>query len=104
MTELETLQKENKHLKDLLEQVYEMSFLDDMINDACKDRNDDEGLMCNLSLRSQIKEALNLSMTKKTASKIEATLGVKPLRALDKVAKLTRHSNGSMIGKHYDKN
>ena len=103
MTEVEKLQKENKNLKDLLEEVYEMSFLDDMINDACRDRNDDEGLMCNLSLKSQIQEALNLSMTKKTAAEIEKDIGIKPLRALDKVAKLTRHNSSKVTTDHYSK-
>ena len=96
MTELKKLQKENENLKDLLEQVYDMSFLDDMINDACRDRNDDEMLLCHLSLRSQIQEALNLSMTKKTASEIEEALGVKPLRTL-------KHNSSKVLADHYSK-
>jgi len=71
MSNLEKLQKENGNLKDLLEQVYDMSCLDDMITGGCLDRNDDEMLLCNLSLKSQIKEALNLPMSKKTADKVE---------------------------------
>ena len=44
-------------------------------------------------------------MTKKSVSEIEEKLGVKIDRTLrDKVAKLTGHSNGSMLDKHYDKN
>ena len=58
MSELEKLQKENKNLKCLLEEVYEMSFIDYMINDECRDRKDDEMLLCHLSLKSQIMEAL----------------------------------------------
>ena len=77
MPELETLQKENKKLKELLEEVYETSFIDDMIDDLCKDRNDDGVLLGHLSLRSEIQEVLNLSMTKKTAKKVENALGVK---------------------------
>ena len=61
MSELENQKKENKKLKDLLEQAYEMSGLDDMINSGCLDRDDDEFLMINLSLRSQIMEALDRS-------------------------------------------
>ena len=99
MTEVEKLQKENKNLKDLLEEVYEMSFLDDMINDGCKDRNDDEALMCNLSLRSQIKEALNLSMTKKSVEKIENVTGVKVDRSLH----LLKHNSSKVLADHYSK-
>jgi len=41
MNEIETLQKENENLKYLLEEVYEMSCLDDMINDL-RSGGDDE--------------------------------------------------------------
>ena len=88
------LQNKNEQLKDLLEEVYEMSFLDDMINDGCKDRNDDEALMFNLSLRSQIKEALNLSMTKKSASEIKERFGVNPIRTL-------KHNSSEVLADHY---
>ena len=82
MPELETLRKENKKLKEVLGEVYEMSFLDDMIDDLCRDRNNDSVLLSYLSLQSEIKEVLNLSMTKKTAKKIENDIGVKVDRSL----------------------
>jgi len=88
MPELETLQKENKKLKELLGEVYEMSFLNDMIDDLCKDRNNDGVLLSYLSLQSEIQEVLNLSMTKKTAEKVENDLGVKVDRSLH----LQRHN------------
>ena len=58
MNDLEELRKENTHLKNLLEQVYEMSCLEDMISDGCLDRNDDEMLGHNLLLKSEIFDAL----------------------------------------------
>ena len=65
MTELEKLQKENKNLKYLLEEVYEMSCLDDMITDGCLDRKDDEVLLCHLSLKAEIIEVLGKSFEKR---------------------------------------
>ena len=99
MTELETLQKENKHLKELLEEVYEVSMLDDVIDDLCSDRSSDEVLLSHLSLKSQIQEALNLSMTKKSVEKIENELGVKIDRSLD----LKGHNGSKVLTKHYFK-
>ena len=58
MTDVEKLQKENEQLKDLLEEVYEVSMLDDIIDDLCSDRSSDEVLLCHLSLRSEILDAL----------------------------------------------
>ena len=58
MNKLSILQLENIHkLKDLLE-LYETSFLDDMINDQCADREDDEMLEYNLSLKNRVMECL----------------------------------------------
>jgi|TARA_R100001530_G_scaffold9950_1_gene9940 hypothetical protein len=58
MNKLSILQLENIHkLKDLLE-LYETSFLDDMINDQCADREDDEILEYNLSLKNRVMECL----------------------------------------------
>ena len=78
MNPLETLQKENEHLKDLLEQVYEMSGLDDMIDEGCIHRDDDEWLLCNLSLKSQIVEALDKRLlAKKLKQDALKTNGIK---------------------------
>ena len=65
ITDLEKLQNENKHLKGLVEQLYDMSCLEDMINDM-RSGHDDEGLLCNLMLKSDIMEVL-----KKEERKIE---------------------------------
>ena len=99
MTKLETLQKENENLKDLLEQVYEMSALDDMISGGCLDRKDDEFLMCNLSLKSQIMEALGKSLGgRKLAEKLKFTNTEDSL-------KLTKHNGSKVPTDHYvDKN
>ena len=96
-----TLQNENKHLKDLLEQVYDMSCLDEMINDGCLDRNDDEMLEYNLSLKSEIQEALNLSTeVKDVANKVRQELRKDNLRD---VAKKLSHSSDKELEKYYTK-
>ena len=105
MIDLEKLQKENnrlktvnKNLKDLLEQVYEMSMLDDMIDDDCRDRKDDEMLLCNLSLKSQITEALEKSTLKPIVSKLMSTGS-----RLSEVVKLTKHNGSKVLEEHYSK-
>ena len=65
ITDLEKLQNENKHLKGLVEQLYDMSCLEDMINDL-RSGEDDEMLLCNLMLKSNVMDAL-----KKEERKIE---------------------------------
>jgi len=65
ITDLEKLQNENKHLKGLVEQLYDMSCLEDMINDL-RSGEDDEMLLINLSLKSEVMEVL-----KKEERKIE---------------------------------
>jgi len=65
---LQLLKKENENLKDLLSHVYDMSCLDDMIDDGFKDRDDDEFLGHNLILKSQIDDALGLSDGDKSIS------------------------------------
>ena len=59
------LKAENERLKDLIEQLYDMSCLDDMIDDL-RSGEDDEMLLCNLMLKSDIMEVL-----KKEERKIE---------------------------------
>ena len=90
MNELEKLQKENKNLKDLLEEVYEMSCLDDMINDL-RSGEDDEMLLCNLSLKSQIMEALG---------KRQVAKELKPLMT-EASLKLTKHNGSKVLTDHY---
>jgi len=90
------LQKENEHLKNLLEQVYEMSALDDMITDGCLDRKDDEFLMCNLSLKSQIMEALGKSLGERKLAK-----ELKPLMT-EASLKLTKHNGSKVLADHYE--
>jgi len=94
MNPLETLQKENEHLKDLLEQVYEKTDLDDMINEGCIDRDDDEWLLCNLSLKSQIVEALDKRLlAKKLKQDAPKTNGIK----------FTNHKKPIVLADHYSK-
>ena len=95
MTKLETLQKENKNLKDLLEEVYEMSCLDDMINDL-RSGEDDEMLLCNLSLKSQIMEALGKSLGERKLAK-----ELKPLMT-EASLKLTKHNGSKVLADHYE--
>ena len=80
-----TLEKENKNLKSLLEEVMDTSCLDDMIDDGFKDRDDDEFLGHNLILRSRINEALGLSEAQKlkplmTEEPIKFTNSNKPIK------------------------
>ena len=65
ITDLEKLQNENKHLKGLVEQLYDMSCLEDMIKDL-RSGEDDEMLLINLMLKSNVMDAL-----KKEERKIE---------------------------------
>mgnify|MGYP003652992574 CR=1 FL=1 len=95
MNRLETLQKENKNLKELLEEVYEMSCLDDMISGGCLDRNDDEMLLCNLSLKSQIVEALG---KRKLANEIKL-----PMPKIEEVANTLKHNSSKVLADHYSK-
>ncbi len=91
MNKLETLQKENKNLKDLLEEVYEMSCLDEMINEL-RSGEDDEMLLCNLSLKSQIMEALG---------KRQVAKELKPLMT-EASLKLTKHNGSKVLADHYE--
>ena len=97
MNEIETLQKENENLKYLLEEVYEMSCLDDMINDL-RSGEDDEMLLCHLSLKSQVMEALggrklvNNIKFKNTEAKLK----------IEDVAKL-KHNSSKVLADHYSK-
>jgi len=65
ITDLEKLQNENKHLTGLVEQLYDMSCLEDMINDL-RSGEDDEMLLSDLMLKSNVMDAL-----KKEERKIE---------------------------------
>ena len=94
MVDLEKLQKENENLKYLLEEVYEMSCLDDMINDL-RSGEDDEMLLCNLSLKSQVMEALG---ERKLVKEIKPLMTENSSKIKD-VAKL-KHNNSKMV-KYY---
>ena len=96
MTELETLQKENEQLKDLVEELYDMSCLDDMIDDL-RSGQDDVVLLCYLSLKSQIMEALG---KRKLAKEIKPRMTEDSFKIKD-VSKL-KH-NSSKTTDHYSK-
>ena len=85
------LKAENERLKDLIEQLYDMSCLDDMINDL-RAGEDDEMLLCNLMLKSDIMWALEKEEKPKTAEIL------KPFMIEDAVK--PKH-NGSETSKHY---
>ena len=88
----ERLEKENKNLKYLLGEAYEISALDDMINDGCRDRDNDEFLMCNLSLKSQILEALDKSSNGKD-------LAEEPKSPM--IVEATKHDGSMVLEKYY---
>ena len=93
MNEIDFYKEENKNLKGLLEEVYEMSFLDDMIDDACRDREDDEMLLCHLSLKSQIVEALDKRLlAKKLKQDALKTNGIKFTNHKDPIVLADHHS------------
>jgi len=97
MNKLDTLQKENKNLRELLEEVYEMSSIDDMITGCCLDRSDDEFLLSNLSLRSQVMEALGISLDGRKINRFS-----KPTNTED-ILKLTKHDSSKVLSDHYSK-
>ena len=75
MTDLEKAQsKKILELQDLLGQVYDMSCLDDMINDLRSGEND-EMLLFNLSLKSQIIKALE---DRKTIKDLKSIITLSP--------------------------
>ncbi len=96
MNENDFYKDEIKRLKNLLEQVYETSFIDDMISDLKKAdlKKDEDQLIHLLILRQDIERALNLSMTKESVSKIEEATGVTVDRTL-------KHNGSSDLSKHY---
>ena len=85
------LKSEIEHLKDLIEQLYDMSCLDDMIDDV-RSGGDDEVLLSYLSLKSEIMGALKKEEKPKTAEIL------KPFMTEDAVK--PKH-NGSETSKHY---
>ena len=96
MTDLEKTQsKKIGELQDLLEQTYDMSCLDDMINDL-RSGEDDEMLLCNLSLKSQIMEALE---DRKTIKDLKSIITEAPKMSV--VAKL-KHNSSEVLADHYE--
>ena len=91
------LKSEIEHLKDLIEQLYDMSCLDDMIDDV-RSGGDDEVLLSYLSLKSEIMGALKKEEKPKTVEeKTEDALGPLWEEAALKF-------NGSETSKHYVEN
>ena len=91
------LQDKNEQLKDLVEELYDMTCLDDMI-DEWRSGADDEMLLCYLSLKSQVMEALggrklvNNIKFKNTEAKLK----------IEDVAKL-KHNSSKVVANHYSK-
>ncbi len=95
MTDLEKTQsKKIGELQDLLGQVYDMSCLDDMINDLRSGEND-EMLLFNLSLKSQIIKALE---DRKTIKDLKSIITESPKMSV--VAKL-KHNSSEVLADHY---
>ena len=91
----EKLEKENEQLKDLVEELYNMSCLDDMIDDL-RSGGDDEMLLCNLSLKSQVMEALH---SKSPFPKRELAKKLQPL--MTEAVKFTNHNGKLNLSDHY---
>ena len=70
----------------------EMSCLEDMIDDACSNRNDDEVLLYHLSLKSQILEALDKSSNGKD-------LAEEPKSPM--IVEATKHDGSMVLEKYY---
>jgi len=87
------------YLSDLIEQLYDMSCLDDMITDGCLDRKDDEMLLCNLSLKSEIMDVLE--NRKQRIKDLKAIITESP--KMSDVAKKSAHHNSVGLTKYYDK-
>jgi len=98
MNEIDFYKEENKNLKGLLEEVYEMSCLDDMINDL-RSGEDDEVLLCHLSLKSQVMEALG---KRKLAKEIKPRMTEDSFKIKD-LQKLNKHNGTTVIADHYSK-
>ena len=105
MADLDTLQKENKNLKDLLEQVYETSFISDMISDLKKAdlKVDENQLIHLLILRQDIEKALSkpVRISRKLVKELGSQITDDSLKLRD-VAKLTRHLDPA-FEKYYEK-
>ena len=91
------LKAENEHLKDLIDELYDMSCLEDMINDF-RNGEDDEVLLSYLLLKSRVMDALKKEEKPKTVEeKTEDALGPIWEEAALKF-------NGSETSKHYVEN
>ena len=98
ITDLEKLQNENKHLKGLVEQLYDMSCLEDMINDL-RSGEDDEMLLCNLSLKSEVMDVLE----NRKATKDQKSLLTKEVVNIKDLAQKLKHNGLATTNKHYVK-
>ncbi len=88
------LKAENERLKDLIDELYNMSCLEDMINDF-RNGEDDEVLLSYLLLKSRVMDALKKEEKPKTVEeKTEDALGPLWEEAALKF-------NGSETSKHY---
>ncbi len=101
MNKLSELQLENiyklkakiSYLSDLIEQLYDMSCLEDMINDL-RSGEDDEMLLSNLSLKSEVMEVLTDRKTIKDDLKSMMT---------EDAVRPPKHNGSAVTSKHYVK-
>ena len=99
MNEIDFYKEENKNLKELLKEVYEVSMLDDVIDDLCSDRSSDEVLLSHLSLKSQITEALD---KRKLAKELKPRMTEDSFKIKD-LQKLNKHNGTTVVADHYFK-
>ena len=98
------LKAENEHLKDLIDELYDMSCLEDMINDF-RNGEDDEVLLSYLLLKSRVMDALKKEEKPKTVEEKPKTVEEKTEEALGPLwEEAALKFNGSKTSKHYVEN
>jgi len=98
MTELELAKDKIGYLSDILEQLYDMTCLEDMINDL-RSGEDDEMLLCNLSLKSEVMDVLE----NRKATKDQKSLLTKEVVNIKDLAQKLKHNGLATTNKHYVK-
>jgi len=98
MTELELAKEKIGYLSDLIEQLYDMTCLEDMINDL-RSGEDDEMLLCNLSLKSEVMDVLE----NRKATKDKKSLLTKEVVNIKDLAQKLKHNGLATTNKHYVK-
>jgi len=98
MTELELAKEKIGYLSDLIEQLYDITCLEDMINDL-RSGEDDEMLLSNLSLKSEVMDVLE---NRKATKDLKSLITEDAVNIKDVVQKL-KHNGSAITNKHYVK-